>query len=366
MNAMEEAESPKHLIPQVIAKLPGSCVETAASFTPDGRNLVAAGLQRFIQIWDTSDYSKPKLNIETAIGGVQDVAIRPDSAQAAIGYIQDKVDIYDISSGTVVITLPDTNSINALAYANQEAILTAVYDGTCKLWDVKNKKITKTFNTKAGAVWDVHVNPAYPNQFAAVSDTNKLTIWDMRNEVVPLISLDEVVNVYRVTHNKKGDILVGADYQNILRDSKAQLLAMYTVHGQKMQPNTIIPAKIDQVPHGTDAFKFMIDNDDLFISGLNNGQIVITNTKDSTKSFHYKIDADGANSVQSLDIHPDGQTFVVGYNDGGAIVFDCSALSELKEKIKEELTGKAVLLENMKAACPDSPKKTAGFSCRVS
>lgn len=333
LNAMQEAEPPKHLIPQVIAKLPGTVMETAASFTPDGRNLVAAGLQRFIQIWDTSDYSRPKLNIETKIGGVQDSSIRLDSAQAGIAYLQGKVDIYDISSGTIVTTLQDANSVNALQYADQETILTAVYDGTCKLWDVKNNKIAKTFKTQAGAVWDLHINPADLNQFAAVSSPTKLTIWDMRNEAAPLISLDEVVNVYRVTHNKKGEILVGADYQNILRDSKAQLLAMYTVHGKKMQPNTIVPAKIGQVPLGTDAFKFMVDNDDLFISGLDNGQIVITNTKDSTKSFAFR-DNSGGSTVESLDIHPDGQTFVAGYSDGGAIVFDCTALSEFKEKVK--------------------------------
>lgn len=337
LNAMEETQPPKHLIPELIAHLPGSCMENAASFTPNGRKLVTAGLQRFLQIWDTSDYSKPQLQITTPIGGAQACATRPDSAQAAIGYLQGKVDIFDISSGAVVTTLQGNDSVEAIQYADQENLLSAVYDGTCKLWDVKNNKIAKTFKTQAGAVWDVHINPADPNQFAAVSSPTKLTIWDMRQEADPLISLDEVVNVYRVTHNNNGDILIGADYQNILRDSKAQLLAMYTVHGKKMPANTIVPAKIGQVPLGTSASRFMIDNDKVFISGLDNGQIVITDTQDSAKSFHFNIHSKEANSVQSLDIHPDGQTFVVGYTDGGATVFDCTALNELVEKVKEAM-----------------------------
>lgn len=334
LNAMEETQPPKHLIPAVLAKLPGSCMEMAASFTPNGRKLVTAGLQPLVQMWDTSDYSKPQLEIKTTIGGVQACDIRPNSAQAAVGYIQGKVDIFDISSGTVITTLKDNNSIEAIQYADQETVLTAVYDGTCKLWDVKNNKIAKTFQTQAGAVWDVHINPTDPNEFAAVSSPTKLTIWDIRNEAAPLISLHEVVDVYRVTHNKKGDILIGADYQNILRDSKAQLLAMYTVHGKKMPANTIVPAKLNQVPLGTSASRFMIDNDNVFISGLDNGQIVITDTQDSAKSFHFNIHSDGPNSIQSLSIHPEGQTFVAGYSDGGAVIFDCSALNELKEKVK--------------------------------
>lgn len=344
MNAMEEAEPPKHIIPTVIVKLPGSCMEMAASFTPNGRNLVTAGLQPLVQMWDTSNYSNPKLEIKTNIGGVQACDIRPDSAQAAIGYLQGKVDIFDISSGTIVTTLQDNDSIETIQYADKETVLTAVYDGTCKLWDIKNKKIVKTFNVSAGnAVWDAHINPAYPQQFAAVSNDNKLTIWDIRNEVSPLNSLNEVVSLYRVTHNNKGDILVGADYQNILRDSKAQLLAMYTVHGKKMPANTIVPAKLNQVPLGTSASRFMIDNDNVFISGLDNGQIVITDTQDSAKSFHFSIHSDGPNSIQSLNIHPDGQTFVAGYSDGGAVIFDCSALSELKEKVKTASSGNCTL-----------------------
>lgn len=325
----------KKITPSTVATLVNPGPAQAVCFSSDNKNLVITGMHPQITIWDTSDYSKPKSQFALPIGAAWSMALSSNNAQAAVGFLNGTIQLWDLEKQTSTQKFADNDTIWEVQYTpNQAAILSAGNNGTCKLWDL-NSQAYKTFDAKAGPVWSAHLNPAFPDQFAACSDDNTLTVWDTRKEDAPLYRIQEEVPVYRVTHNNEGKMLIGAAYQFILRNHNAELLALYNTHGRKLAAGKAVLAGTGDVPLAAVAIKFMPGNNLTFVAPLDNKEVLFGNLEDAEKALHFIVSKENC-SPQSLDISPDGQRLAIGTFSHDTFIFDISGIDDIKKQAKEE------------------------------
>lgn len=72
-------------------------------------------------------------------------------------------------------------------------ILTGHEDASIKLWDVRTgiseKKFKSSYESHAGWISQVHFNPTVENVFISASYDGTVKLWDLRNEERPLSTL---------------------------------------------------------------------------------------------------------------------------------------------------------------------------------
>eukprot|EP00026_Physarum_polycephalum_P003941 Phypoly_transcript_03958.p1 GENE.Phypoly_transcript_03958~~Phypoly_transcript_03958.p1 ORF type:complete len:766 (+),score=103.11 Phypoly_transcript_03958:320-2299(+) len=94
--------------------------------------------------------------------------------------------------------------------ANSNLFLTGSQDGTMKLWDLRERAISKTtFNGHAESVRDVQFSPFYPDYFVAGFDNGNVQIWDIRkpNQVKDTLSAHQALVLTVDWHPEEKNII---------------------------------------------------------------------------------------------------------------------------------------------------------------
>lgn len=84
-------------------------------------------------------------------------------------------------------------SINKVGWhpTDGNVLISAGMDGTVRLFDLRDKTRKGTlYNTKAEATRDVQINPFDATMFAAISENGVLSIWDQRNNDIPVSKIN--------------------------------------------------------------------------------------------------------------------------------------------------------------------------------
>lgn len=372
--SMDNPQTP----PPVITTLPSQVGPVQqVKFTPDGTRLVTMSTQ--LQVWNTSDYSEQPVTIDPKVLYQSSFGMSTDGTQIAQGYCLGKkakklLEIIDLVAGKVIKRVSvdkDLQGTDGLAYAiDDKSLLSAHGNGDCKMWDLATDKMSKTFKLEgSNTAYDVQINPTKPHEFATVyGNTNIVAIWDVRNEKKPVNTVTEQVPCMQLAYNNQGILAVGGEYNMYIHDKKMELRALYDLQGNKMAPGQYPQAIItdNYAPWQPNSITFMPTNYNVLVAAMDTNNIVVYNLEDQSQTQMFTTPDTVA--PQSVDVHPSGLTMAVGgWLPSQTYIYDSSALNDLKAQVKnEELTGKAVILNNMKAACADSPKKTAGSSCKIS
>ena len=365
--------------PSVITTLPSQVGPVQqVKFTPDGTRLVTMGPLPKVQIWNTSDYGAQPSEIATKIVYQSSFGMSSDGTQIAQGYCLGKkakalIHLIDLVAGKVTkdLSVKHSQGTNSLEYLiDDKSLLSAHGNGLCKLWDLATDEVSKTFKLQdSHDANDVQINPLKPEEFVTVyGDTNIVAIWDVRKEKEPVITVTEQVPCSTLAYNAQGLLAVGGEYNMYIHDQKMELLALYDLQGNKMAPGQYPLAQVtdNYAPWQPNSITFMPTNYNVLVAAMDTNNIVVYNLEDQSQTQMFTTPDTVA--PQSVDVHPSGLTMAVGgWLPSQTYIYDSSALNGLKAHVKKvELTGKAVLLNNMKAACADSPKKTAGSSCKIS
>jgi hypothetical protein len=365
--------------PPIITTLPSTIGPIVwVKFVPNGTRLVTMGGEPEIQIWNTEDYSQQPSEIDTKVIYQSSFGMSTDGTQLAQGFCLGKkakqhIQLIDLVAGKITKKLSitkDFQGTDGLAYSiDDKSFLSAHGNGDCNLWDLATDKIAKIFKLKdSKTACDVQINPVKPEHFAtAYENTNIVAIWDVRNEKAPVITVTEQVPCNALAYNDQGLLAVGGQYNMYIHDQKMELLAQYDLQGNKMAPGQYPLAQVisNYAPWMPNSITFMPTNYNVLLAAIDTNNIIAYNLTDQSQTQMFATQDTVA--PQSVDVHPSGLTMAVGgWLPSQTYIYDSSALNGLKAHVKkEELTGKAVLLNNMKAAGTSGPKK-GGWNCKVS
>jgi WD40 repeat protein/serine/threonine protein kinase len=150
---------------------------TRVAFSPDGRWLASASLDRTIKIWNP-DTGQEIRTLSGHTSWVTGVAFSPDGRQLASASADKTLKIWDVATGQEIRTLPGhRDGATGLAFSpDGQWLASAGYDSTMRIWDVSTGKKIKEL---------VHPCPTLAVAFspdgqrlASASWDNNVRLWD--------------------------------------------------------------------------------------------------------------------------------------------------------------------------------------------
>lgn len=195
-------------------------------FSPDGNRLALAGSlnsnspgrgTKSIQIWqlDTEDGQLGLVDEFTDLKQwMTSVAFSPDGRQLAAAGDQGRIHVWDVAGHKTISEVDaHTGSTNSLCYAPDGLLLVSGgADGNICACDTRARVDVRKWKAHASAVNCVATSPTTPGLLASVGDDGFLRLWDMESgREMQAHDLSESELLTRVAFNLQGDLLATAD-----------------------------------------------------------------------------------------------------------------------------------------------------------
>mgnify|MGYP000014694816 CR=1 FL=1 len=158
------------------AVLSGAHVRSIMSlvFSSDGQKIYTGG-DRSIVSWNT-DGTKDK-TIGTTVVDIWSLSLAPGGKYLAAGTFEKKVHIYDLVTGAHVRTLDGhEKSVLAVAWLDENRLVSGSLDETVRIWDVPTGRILQTLTGHGGNIYSIAVHPA-TGLFVTASRDNSVRLW---------------------------------------------------------------------------------------------------------------------------------------------------------------------------------------------
>lgn len=155
----------------------------ALAFSPDGKYLAAAGIERE-QPGQASVWELPagKLRFEhKEAKGVPAVAFSPDGKRLVLGSITENAIVVDTATWTIERHLPGHGAAaRGLAFSHDSKTLAVTsYDGFIRLWDVPTWSVKQTFQAAhTGWIFAAAISKD-GKTLASCGEDNKAKLWDL-------------------------------------------------------------------------------------------------------------------------------------------------------------------------------------------
>ncbi len=186
-------------------------------FSPDGRQLAAAGWWRTIQLWNVEGWTR-SFTLAGHAQPVLRVAFRPDGRQLASASYDQTVMVWDAPSGVRLKTLVDHRSrVLSVAFSPDGATLaSASLDGTVKLWNTATWQAARTLQANASGINAVAFSPD-GRHLASAGDDWVVRIWELGNGRELRTLRGHSDRVHSVAFSPDGRRLVSSSYDRSVK-----------------------------------------------------------------------------------------------------------------------------------------------------
>jgi WD40 repeat protein len=149
------------------------------AFSPDGSWLFCKdGYEEPLKLWNAEARQVAHTFAARPTNFVQSAAFFPPGGQAALGYFDGALKVWEAVSGRLVRTFWHSKSVNAAAFSGDGSkLLSGSTDGTVKLWDNAAGQLLRTFEGHASTVRSVAFSPGEKRVISGSNDTTA-RVWD--------------------------------------------------------------------------------------------------------------------------------------------------------------------------------------------
>ncbi len=308
----------------------------SARFTRDGSSLVLGSSACKFLVYDTSNFTQPKLTIPLNFDNFSTDTSPMLPTCAVIGNSDFPASIWNIKEGKKLVDLPDaTTCAFTIEYSNDGTqVLTATPQG-CQIVDLGTNTVTTVNNSNMAAA---RFNPMDNNMLVCATlcpeqtSSSVISLYDLRTSK-PATVFANTLPVYGLEFNPNGSKLVSISAFNFgVWDAKnAALIEYMNTKGKEINKPVHVP-KTKPVIYA-DSLAFM-PGTNIFIGAMDTGKVIICDIDRTKESVQFELVKGQVADAFALDISPDGKTLVTGlFEQNKMQIWD---ISMVKEALKEE------------------------------
>ena len=198
----------------------------SVAFSPDGKTLASAGYYdrgTEVRLWETATgkHIRLLLSVEGEMDAVESIAYSPDGRTLAIGWGTGGISLSDAKTEAPpqFLDLHHRGEVSSLAFSPDGALLASCgEDNTVRLWDVKTRKLLRTFiGHKSGfsnGVFSVAFSP--DGKTVASSSKESVRLWNTQGEE-HLRSVITHTAILDVVFSSDGKTLASGNGDNTVR-----------------------------------------------------------------------------------------------------------------------------------------------------
>ena len=279
----------------------------AASFSPDSRQLVTAGTDATLRIWEASS---GELNRVVNLDNGPATTLSVNQRYAATGHDNGTTTVWDLAAGTKIAQLRSNEArIWSVTFTNSGRIAVASHDWTVSLWDMRKPDAPIH-------VFQGHKNPV---QTIALSSSGGLLASGGADKQLQLWNLNTLDRIR--TYRKQGDFVTAIAFSP---DDK--VIASGTLSGKISVFRSKSRSRLRRLSgHGGEITALSFSRDGrLLVSSSKDGTLRVIETK-RWRTLKTLPDHQGA--VNALAFAPDGLSFASAGNDGKLRIWSAKAFT---------------------------------------
>lgn len=182
----------------------------AVAFSPDGKTLVTAGVDRVVKLWDTAIW-KERAQLLGHKERIWSASFSPDGDKLATASYDDTVKIWKTASGENLMTLRGHRAwVASVAFSpNGKMLASGCWDYTIKLWDATTGQEVRTLIGHANSVYAVTFSPD-GRRLVSGGDDRTIRIWDVSTGRQLTALYGHTGRIWQVSFTRDGQTLLSS------------------------------------------------------------------------------------------------------------------------------------------------------------
>ncbi|RYP55255.1 hypothetical protein DL768_000010 [Monosporascus sp. mg162] len=189
----------------------------SVAFSPDGRTLASASWDNTVRLWDAAT-GRATQTLKGHNTSVNNVAFSPDGRTLASASWDDTVRLWDAATGRAIQTLKGHSSwVDSVAFSpDGRTLASASWDKTVRLWDASTGRATRTLKGHSSGVDTVAFSPD-GRTLASASEDKTVRLWDAATGRAKQTLKGHSSWVSNVAFSPDGRTLASASEDNVVR-----------------------------------------------------------------------------------------------------------------------------------------------------